>query len=264
MKWFKVETNDILLGGYTNNQIAILIKYKALYAQLEDEPNDRQLATFFTKKEINELKKLQSCNEVVQESIKSELKVKQNHREVDLKNKQKNNNLVKNSTSNLLPRIDKIREDKNIKENLIKEKIKLDEVFNWESLFSYWEQNKKGGKYKNAESRNRQLAKLKQLTNDNYDFAKDAILFCLDNNYQGFTDGQKLYYRGTDVRGDSNTEETVTIDESLKFDETMPEFKDMTFDDCCRAYDWLQDKMYLQVITKPKFVELVRKFKGAQ
>lgn len=112
MKWFKVETNDILLGGYTNNQIAILIKYKALYAQLECEPNERQLATFFTKKEINELKKLQSCNEVVQESIKSELKVKQNHREVDLKNKQKNNNLVKNSTSNLLPRIDKIREDK--------------------------------------------------------------------------------------------------------------------------------------------------------
>lgn len=112
MKWFKVETNDILLGGYSNNQIAILIKYKALYAQLEDEPNDRQLATFFTKKEINELKKLQSCNEVVQESIKSELKVKQNHREVDLKNKQKNNDLVENSTSNLLPRIDKIREDK--------------------------------------------------------------------------------------------------------------------------------------------------------
>lgn len=112
MKWFKVETNDILLGGYTNNHIAILIKYKALYAQLECEPNDRQLATFFTKKEISELKKLQSCNEVVQESIKSELKVKQNHREVDLKNKQKNNELVKNSTSNLLPRIDKKREDK--------------------------------------------------------------------------------------------------------------------------------------------------------
>lgn len=150
----------------------------------------------------------------------------------------------------------------NVKENLIKEKIKLDEVFDWESLFTYWEQNKKGGKYKNTESRNRQLAKLKQLTNQNYDFAKEAILFCLDNNYQGFTDGQKLYYRGTDVRGDSNTEETVTIDESLKFDETMPEFKDMTFDDCCRAYNWLQDKMYLQVITKPKFVELVRKFKG--
>ena len=112
MKWFKVDTNDILLGGYTNNQIAILIKYKALYAQLECEPNDRQLATFFSKKEINELKKLQSCEEVVTKSIESELKVKQNHREVDLKNKQKNNELVKNSTSNLLPRIDKIREDK--------------------------------------------------------------------------------------------------------------------------------------------------------
>jgi hypothetical protein len=75
------------------------------------------------------------------------------------------------------------------------EKLTFDNVIDWESLFDYWEQNKKGGKYKNAESRNRQLAKLKELTNDNFDYAKQAIVFCIDNKYQGFTDGSKLYYR---------------------------------------------------------------------
>lgn len=73
----------------------------------------------------------------------------------------------------------------------------------------------------------------------------------------------RTWEREDKARGGSNTEEMVTIDESLKIDETMQEFKDMTFDDCCRAYDWLQGKMYLQVIARPKFVELVRKFKGA-
>ena len=78
-----------------------------------------------------------------------------------------------------------------------KTKISLENVVDWESLFTYWEQNKKGGKYKNAKSRERQLQKLKLLTNDNFEFAKDAIIFCIDNNYQGFTDGSQLFYRGS-------------------------------------------------------------------
>lgn len=141
----------------------------------------------------------------------------------------------------------------------LSKKVKIEEVCDWESLFDYWEQNKKGGKYKNQESRNRQLAKLKQLTEDKFERAKQAIIFCVDNNYQGFTDGQKLYYRGED--GENTVEETVTIDENLKFDETTPEFSDMTFDDCCLAYEWLQSKMYLQTISKKRFIEIVRKFK---
>lgn len=75
------------------------------------------------------------------------------------------------------------------------EKLTFDNVVDWESLFDYWEQNKKGGKYKNAESRNRQLAKLKELTNGDFEYAKQAIVFCIDNKYQGFTDGGKLYYK---------------------------------------------------------------------
>lgn len=74
-------------------------------------------------------------------------------------------------------------------------KLTFEDVVDWESLFDYWEQNKKGGKYKTTESRGRQLAKLKELTNENFEYAKQAIVFCIDNKYQGFTDGSKLYYR---------------------------------------------------------------------
>ncbi len=76
-----------------------------------------------------------------------------------------------------------------------KPKLKFSEVYDWETLFDYWEQNKKGGKYKNSESRNRQLAKLKQLTGDDLEFAKRAITFAVDNNYQGFTNGSRLFYQ---------------------------------------------------------------------
>lgn len=76
-----------------------------------------------------------------------------------------------------------------------KEKLTFEDVVDWESLFDYWEQNKKGGKYKNAESRNRQLAKLKELTNGDFEYAKQAIVFCIDNKYQGFYNGSSLFYR---------------------------------------------------------------------
>ena len=61
-------------------------------------------------------------------------------------------------------------------------------------MFNYWEQNKKGGKYK-PESRQRMFNKLKELTNNDFEYAKKAIFYAIDNNYQGFTDGSKLYYR---------------------------------------------------------------------
>lgn len=54
----------------------------------------------------------------------------------------------------------------------------------------------------------------------------------------------------------------ITIDEDLKFDETLPEFSDMTFDECTRAYEWLQRNMYMKTIPKTKFVEIVHKFKN--
>jgi hypothetical protein len=77
-----------------------------------------------------------------------------------------------------------------------KEKLKENDIVDWNTLFTYWEQNKKGSKYKDDESRGRMLKKLKELTNNNLSFAKEAIFFAIDNSYQGFCNGSELYYKG--------------------------------------------------------------------
>jgi hypothetical protein len=83
----------------------------------------------------------------------------------------------------------------NVNENENKnKKLKTEDINDFESLFTYWEQNKKGGKYK-PESRQRMLNKLKELTNNDFEYAKKAIFYAIDNNYQGFTDGSRLYYK---------------------------------------------------------------------
>ena len=74
-------------------------------------------------------------------------------------------------------------------------KISFSDVLDWESLFDYWESWKKGGRYKNAESRSRMLAKLKELTGNDFDLAKRAICHCVDSGYQGFANGAGLFYK---------------------------------------------------------------------
>ena len=77
-----------------------------------------------------------------------------------------------------------------------KEKLKETDIVDWNTLFTYWEQNKKGSKYKDDESRGRMLKKLKELTNNNLTYAKESIFFAIDNGYQGFCNGSELYYKG--------------------------------------------------------------------
>lgn len=81
------------------------------------------------------------------------------------------------------------------KEKQTKRKISFSDVLDWESLFDYWESWKKGGRYKNAESRSRMLAKLKELTRNDFDLAKRAICHCVDSGYQGFANGAELFYK---------------------------------------------------------------------
>ena len=76
-----------------------------------------------------------------------------------------------------------------------RKKISFEEVVDWETLFDYWEQHKKGGKYKNAESRSRMLAELQKQSGEDFELAKKAITYAVDNNYQGFTNGSQLFYR---------------------------------------------------------------------
>ena len=81
------------------------------------------------------------------------------------------------------------------KKNKQKEKISFSDVFDWESLFDYWESRKKGGRYKTAESRSRMLARLKDLTGNDFELAKKAICHCVDSGYQGFCNGNELFYK---------------------------------------------------------------------
>ena len=88
-----------------------------------------------------------------------------------------------------------IKENK-IKQNKTKQdKILSADVVDWNSLFTYWEQNKKGDKYKNDDSRLRMLDKLKLLTDNNFDYAKEVIFDAIDHNWQGFCGNDGLYYK---------------------------------------------------------------------
>lgn len=163
-----------------------------------------------------------------------------------IKNIFKDNNISINNTSNK-------------KENIIKEKICFDNVVDWETLFTYWENNKSGGKYKNKESRNRMLDRLKKLTDNNFEFAKECIVFCIDSGYQGFCNGNELYYKHTPVKD----EKTICIADGQFFcDNSMEEFKDMTDEQCYLAVGWLLRNFRYSTIPYSKFVSMVRKFKS--
>lgn len=92
------------------------------------------------------------------------------------------------------------QETRNIKQEILKEKqtkrkISFSDVLDWDSLFQYWEENKKGGMYKTHESRIRMLDKLKELTNNDFNLAKLSICHAIDNKYQGFCNGSELFYK---------------------------------------------------------------------
>lgn len=115
----------------------------------------------------------------------------------------KNNepNIAPNIGANIPPNLLNNRNRNNLTETKTetktenkKQKLKTEDIIDFESLFIYWEQNKKGGKYK-PESRQRMFKKLKDLTNNDFEYAKKAIFYAIDNNYQGFTDGSRLYYK---------------------------------------------------------------------
>jgi len=85
-------------------------------------------------------------------------------------------------------------------ETITKKDICVDEIKDFETLFKYWEVNKKGGAYK-KDSRKRMLDKLKKLTGNDFEYAKEAILHCVDSKYQGFCDGSELYFKKNKGKG---------------------------------------------------------------
>ena len=150
MDWIKIPTDSILYSEFTDSELIALIKYQALYCQLETEPTDAQLRRVLNQKQ---LKFVQSYSQVVQELCKSQvekIKRKRNNEKENYKQKQQ---VVKNSVYGKLSErertieADKIREDKDIITPLDNKlsisptrgkgkKISFSDVLDWEGLFT--------------------------------------------------------------------------------------------------------------------------------
>lgn len=126
--------------------------------------------------------------------------------------------------------------------------------------------NNRYGECKNVLLTEEQYKNLSEL--DNFDLALEKLDTWLgtsgsknrNKNHYAYFKSNSWVWKDLKPK-QTETEETVFIDEHTQIDETMPEFNDMTYDECCRAFEWLQEKMYCQSLSKSKFVEIVRKFK---
>jgi len=96
MDWIKVPTDNVLYSEYKDSELIVLIKYQALYCQLEIEPSDAQLKRIFNKKQRDFLR---SNAEVVQKLIKSQIKVVTTKRNRDKENYQRKQQVSENSAS---------------------------------------------------------------------------------------------------------------------------------------------------------------------
>lgn len=151
MDWIKIPIDNILYSEFTNAETFTLIRYQALYCQLETEPSDVQLNRLFSKKE---LKFLKSYSEVAQELINSQVKkvfLKRHKEKERYKSKQsvsKKPACRKSAEQEQSMRADKIRLDKirEDKKKSIKEKISLNEL-SIEHIQDWLAKKRVGGKY---------------------------------------------------------------------------------------------------------------------
>lgn len=120
-----------------------------------------------------------------------------------------------------------------------------------ECLVDFKEFDNWGGKRPGAGRPKNQVENHLDNQDANQDVDKDKDIYNNLNN--------NIYNKKT---ANENLEGYILIDEHTRIDEDMPEFSDMTFEECTRASEWLLDKMYCQSLPKGKFVEIVRKFKN--
>lgn len=119
MDWIKIPTDSILYSEFKDSELITIIKYQALFCQLEKEPSEAQLNRVFNKKEQ---KLIQSYKEVVQELCENQIFSVSKKRNRDKENYKQKQTLNKNSASGTKAKrertvvTDKIREDK--KENI--------------------------------------------------------------------------------------------------------------------------------------------------
>lgn len=145
MDWIKIPTDSILYSEFKDSELVVIIKYQALYCQLEKEPTDAQLARVFNKKEM---KLIQSHKEVVQELCENQINSVSRKRNRDKENYKQKQTIDKNSASGTNAKrarngvADKIREDK-------KEKINKKEFsFEFEEFWKEYPKDRAGSKDK--------------------------------------------------------------------------------------------------------------------
>ncbi len=131
MDWMKIPIDEVLFSDYTNSELLALIKYQAIYSQLEKEPTKKQLRRFLSQRELNfVLNSYEVCIEIVQKQIQM-VQQKRNNEKESYKQKQL---LSKNSDGGQSSkrirsggsdktRLDKTRLDKTRLEKEYKEKF---------------------------------------------------------------------------------------------------------------------------------------------
>jgi aconitase A len=130
MDWVKIPTDNILYSEFKDSELIALIKYQALFCQLEKEPSETQLRRILNQKQI---KFVQSYAEVVQELCEREVEVVKTKRNRDKESYKEKQSLKKNSASGktterkLVSVTDKIREDKIREEYSLKEEKEKEE-----------------------------------------------------------------------------------------------------------------------------------------
>lgn len=120
MDWIKIPIDEVLLSDRKDWQNYALIKYMALYCQLEREPSDNQLHRILNKKEFDFVKNEYN---VVLKLIQDHIKVVQNKRHI---NKiQYNKKISKNNTVSNIQKSDRLLSDR--AEKIREDKIRLEE-----------------------------------------------------------------------------------------------------------------------------------------
>lgn len=124
MDWIKIPIDEILFSDYTNSEILALIKYQAVYSQLEKEPTKKQLRRFLSPRELTfVLNSYEVCIELVQKQIQM-VQQKRNKEKESYQQKQVlNEKPVYGTNADRISsgradktRLDKTREDKEYKE----------------------------------------------------------------------------------------------------------------------------------------------------
>jgi len=116
MEWIKIPTDEILLPKRSDWQNYALIKYIALYCQLEEEPNEFQLRRFLTQKQFNFVQKekqivLKIVKNCIENVSKKRMRDKLHYDKKSLKNN--DDFKIPLAERQLSASTDKIREDNN-------------------------------------------------------------------------------------------------------------------------------------------------------